>query len=242
MLNGAYGPALLCVSQFVASAPYIFVTAFIYQSIFHWLVRCRGGGGREALVERRERDNRIHETKNVKGFPSKALCHRNRQPFSARVPSRENHESTRKANHVRGLRSPLRPLNLCTLCRAGVAYENIFPHENYTTFPDLAGKRPLNPPSSIMYLSLYVSLCTRVCSAAPLVGRQVGFNDSVSAYSYAVILSASLLFMMEAIMLMVSCYLHTQPLQMTSAKIPNLSGADATGVRSAQAMSICVYI
>lgn len=34
--------------------------------------------------------------------------------------------------------------------------------------------------------------------------RKVGFNDSFAAYAYAVLLSASLLFMMEAIMLMVS--------------------------------------
>lgn len=33
--------------------------------------------------------------------------------------------------------------------------------------------------------------------------KQVGFNDSVDAYIYAVLLTASLLFMMEAIMLMV---------------------------------------
>lgn len=39
MLNGAYGPALYCLSQFVASFPYIIFSAFVYQTIFHWLVR-----------------------------------------------------------------------------------------------------------------------------------------------------------------------------------------------------------
>lgn len=35
---------------------------------------------------------------------------------------------------------------------------------------------------------------------------QVGFNDTSNAFAYAVLLSASLLFMMEGIMLMVSGY------------------------------------
>ncbi|CAN0025513.1 unnamed protein product, partial [Hapterophycus canaliculatus] len=38
MLNGAYGPAMYCCAQFVASAPFILVSALVYQSIFHWLV------------------------------------------------------------------------------------------------------------------------------------------------------------------------------------------------------------
>lgn len=39
MLNGAYGPGMYCCTQFVASAPFILVSALVYQSIFHWLVR-----------------------------------------------------------------------------------------------------------------------------------------------------------------------------------------------------------
>lgn len=43
MLNGAYGPAMYCLSQFIASIPYIMLSAFVYQTVFHWLVRvaCR---------------------------------------------------------------------------------------------------------------------------------------------------------------------------------------------------------
>lgn len=41
MLNGAYGPGLHCVAQFIASTPYILASGFMYQSIFHWLVRLR---------------------------------------------------------------------------------------------------------------------------------------------------------------------------------------------------------
>ncbi|CAN0494025.1 unnamed protein product, partial [Laminaria digitata] len=39
MLNGAYGPDMYCFTQFVASVPFIFGSAFVYQTIFHWLVR-----------------------------------------------------------------------------------------------------------------------------------------------------------------------------------------------------------
>eukprot|EP00903_Cladosiphon_okamuranus_P008855 g8479.t1 len=38
MLNGAYGPAMYCCTQFLASAPFTLVSALVYQSIFHWLV------------------------------------------------------------------------------------------------------------------------------------------------------------------------------------------------------------
>lgn len=39
MLNGAYEPWLHCIAQLVASAPFIFLSGLVYQSIFHWLVR-----------------------------------------------------------------------------------------------------------------------------------------------------------------------------------------------------------
>lgn len=39
MLNGAYGPAMYCCTQFLASTPFTLVSAVVYQSIFHWLVR-----------------------------------------------------------------------------------------------------------------------------------------------------------------------------------------------------------
>eukprot|EP00752_Nemacystus_decipiens_P016241 g14521.t1 len=38
MLNGAYGPAMYCCTQFLASTPFTLVAAVVYQSIFHWLV------------------------------------------------------------------------------------------------------------------------------------------------------------------------------------------------------------
>ncbi|CAM9511546.1 unnamed protein product, partial [Ectocarpus sp. 12 AP-2014] len=38
MLNGAYGPTMYCCTQLLASAPFILVSALVYQSIFHWLV------------------------------------------------------------------------------------------------------------------------------------------------------------------------------------------------------------
>ncbi|CAN0586774.1 unnamed protein product, partial [Ectocarpus sp. 12 AP-2014] len=43
MLNGAYGPTMYCCTQFLASAPFILVSALVYQSIFHWLVRRQSG-------------------------------------------------------------------------------------------------------------------------------------------------------------------------------------------------------
>ena len=39
MLNGAYGPAMYCCTQFLVSTPFTLVSAVVYQSIFHWLVR-----------------------------------------------------------------------------------------------------------------------------------------------------------------------------------------------------------
>lgn len=46
-----------------------------------------------------------------------------------------------------------------------------------------------------------------------ILETKVGFNDSFSAYLYAVLLTACLLFMMEAIMLMVRLQRSTRPIQ-----------------------------